>query len=325
MRFAFTEEQRIFQSILRDLLAEECSPKALREASRDPGARSRDRLRRLAELGLTGIPASEVHGGLGGDEVDLVLALEETGYACLPEPAAEAYVVSTLLRGTDLEGEWLARIVSGDALVTIGPRSAVPFAGGADLVLIADADGTAGLEPGFSATAKPSLDPTRPLFEVAGERTSLPASFDDVLDRAAFAVAAQLVGVGRRVVEMAADYAKDRRQFGVPIGSFQAVKHLLADAHLAVEFAAPVVYRAAWSLARGDPNRSRDASMAKAMASDAALAACRAGLQVHGAIGYTEEHDLHLWLKRGLSLASSWGDAARHRERVRGALLRRRV
>jgi alkylation response protein AidB-like acyl-CoA dehydrogenase len=105
------------------------------------------------------------------------------------------------------------------------------------------------------------------------------------------------------------------------VGSFQAVKHLLAGAHLAVEFARPVVYRAAWSLARDEPTRGRDASMAKAMASEAATVAARAALQVHGAIGYTEEHELHRWLKRAFALAGAWGDASRHRERVKDALL----
>ena len=135
---------------------------------------------------------------------------------------------------------------------------------------------------------------------------------------------AVLVGVADRLVTMAAQYAEDRMQFGKPIGSFQAVKHHLADALVRVEFARPVVYRAAWSLSEGEPDARLHASMAKALASDAAALAARTALQVHGAIGYTWEHDLHLWMKRAWSLAADWGDAAAHRARVLESLLARR-
>ena len=115
---------------------------------------------------------------------------------------------------------------------------------------------------------------------------------------------------------MAATYAKERHQFGRPIGSFQAVKHLLANARVALEFARPATYRAAWSLAAAQPTLSHDASMAKAMASDAAELAARVALQVHGAIGYTWECDLHFFLKRTWALTRAWGDAATHRRLV---------
>ena len=131
---------------------------------------------------------------------------------------------------------------------------------------------------------------------------------------------AQLVGVSRRLLDLTVGYVAERRQFGVPIGSQQAVKHHLADAALQLQFAAPAVYRAAWSLSTGDANASRDVSMAKAMASDAARLVGRKALQVHGAIGYTVEYDLHLYFKRAEALARSWGDAAWHRSRVADAL-----
>jgi alkylation response protein AidB-like acyl-CoA dehydrogenase len=142
-----------------------------------------------------------------------------------------------------------------------------------------------------------------------------------VTARGATAAGAVLVGVADRLVTMAAEYAKDRSQFGRAIGSFQAVKHHLANAFVRLEFARPVVYRAAWSLDEGEPTAGRDASMAKAIASDAASLAARVALQVHGAIGYTWEHDLHLWMKRAWSLGSSWGDAGWHRARVLGQLV----
>jgi alkylation response protein AidB-like acyl-CoA dehydrogenase len=140
-------------------------------------------------------------------------------------------------------------------------------------------------------------------------------------DRGAIAVAAQLCGAATRVIDMTVEYAKARRQFGVPIGSFQAVKHHCADALLMVEYARPLVYRGAYSLSVEDPDRSVHASMAKAYASDAARLAARVGLQVHGAIGYTAEHDLQLWMKRAWALSTAWGDAPYHRRRVADAVL----
>ena len=135
-------------------------------------------------------------------------------------------------------------------------------------------------------------------------------------DRAAAGTAALLIGLADRMLAMAAAYAKERHQFGKPIGSFQAVKHLLANARVALEFARPATYRAAWSLATAQPTLSHDASMAKAMASDAADLAARVALQVHGAIGYTWECDLHFFLKQTWALSRAWGDAATHRRLV---------
>jgi alkylation response protein AidB-like acyl-CoA dehydrogenase len=123
------------------------------------------------------------------------------------------------------------------------------------------------------------------------------------------------------MLAIAGDYARDRRQFGQPIGAFQAVKHLMADALLKVEFARPAIYRAAWSFANDTPDRARDVSMAKSLASDAALKAARSALQVHGAIGYTWECDLQLYMKKAWALAPAWGSASSHRRRVADAVL----
>ena len=129
-----------------------------------------------------------------------------------------------------------------------------------------------------------------------------------------------LIGLGQAMLDLTVSYATERQQFGVPIGSFQAVKHHLADAALALEFARPAVWRAAWSVAHAEATRARDVSMAKAMASDAAELVGRKALQCHGAIGYTVEANLHLYLKRTWALARAWGDAAHHTDRVADAL-----
>jgi len=167
---------------------------------------------------------------------------------------------------------------------------------------------------------QPSVDRARRLVRVSdlGEPTG---EVDDPFDRMVFGTAALLVGLAKRLTAMTVDYAKERQQFGQPIGGFQAVKHHLASTHLAIEFAAPAVYRAAWSLANDQPTVPRDVSMAKAMAGDAAEQAARVALQVHGAIGYTFESDLHLWMKRVWALSPAWGDAAFHRRRVADAVI----
>jgi alkylation response protein AidB-like acyl-CoA dehydrogenase len=204
--------------------------------------------------------------------------------------------------------------------------SAVSGAPSADLFLLErDRELHAVPAPAVTLRARPVLDGSRRLAVVEWEpspSTLVVSGFEaeEVLaqleQRAAMGTGAVLVGVADRLLSMAAQYAKERSQFGKPIGSFQAVKHHLADALVRVEFARPMVYRAAWSLSVGERDAGLHASMAKAMASEAATLAARTALQVHGAIGYTWEHDLQLWMKRAWALAASWGDAATHRARV---------
>ncbi len=251
---------------------------------------------------------------------------------------------------------WLEGIAAGTVTAAVGPvpggASAVPIAGadGADLLVLYSGGGGAGPRgpvahgapagPGGpeihivesqSVTVRTisSLDPTRRLGipHWAPTPDSLMASGDtaaaaigNLLDRAAVATAAEMLGLTATMVDTAAAYAKERRQFGSPIGSFQAVKHLLAGAQVALEFARPVVYAAAWAVDQGAADASRSSSTAKAYASDAAVEAARVSLQVHGAIGYTWECDLHLFLKRAWALSESWGSAADHRRVVLDSL-----
>ena len=310
----------------------------------------------LAELGAPALVVPEASNGLGLSDVDLVGVLEEAGYACLPEPLLEtaalaAPTLSALLPDPAAQAA-LAALVEDDAVVAVGgidvtadgiaspsevsadgmlrtPR----VVGGrdADVLLLAARDDESGWQlhavPAASCVIEPTpaLSPARDLSTV-----HWPLSSDTLLaygvaaeaaggllaDRAAAGTAAVLVGLADRMVTMAAHYAKERHQFGKPIGSFQAVKHLLANARVALEFARPATYRAAWSLASAQPTLTHDASMAKAMASDAADLAARVALQVHGAIGYTWECDLHFFLKQAWALSRAWGDAATHRRIV---------
>jgi alkylation response protein AidB-like acyl-CoA dehydrogenase len=311
VRFAFTDEQLAMSAAVRDFLAKECPPAVVREAWANADGRS-GLWRKLGDLGVLGVLAPEEQGGLGGDMLDLVPLLEETGRAALPEPVVEHAAVAVPL----LPDAAVARAATGEITVTVGiPGSElVPYATSADFVLL---DGAL-VEPiRLALQREPSVDGSRRLFGVDNQLRIE----DDTFDRGALGTAAQLLGSAQWMLDTTVEYAKERKQFGVAIGSFQAVKHKLTDVRLALEFARPVVYRAAYSIARYDPDRATHVSMAKAYASEAALLAARHALQVHGAIGYSYEHDLHLWLKRSWALAAAWGDAAFHRDRVGRAIL----
>jgi len=296
---------------VRSFLENECPPKVVRDAWTNDTGRS-GLWPRLGEMGVLGVLAPEECGGLGGDFRDLVLLLEETGRAALPEPIVEHAAVAVPL----LEGDRAPAAAAGGVTITVAPPSGLlPYGADADLVLVGDAF----LEPrALSLRPHESVDGSRRPLAMTTPPNSISHA---VTEQAALGVAAQLIGLTDRMLTMTVDYAKERHQFGVPIGSFQAVKHHLANVALALEFARPLVYRAAWSMAHGDNARFVHVGMAKARASEAALLAARAALQVHGALGYTTEYDLHLWMKRAWALAASWGDAAWHGDQVGRAIL----
>ncbi len=344
MHFAFDENQLEFRAQLRAFAEKQCSAADIREAWDSPLGWSRPRWAALAEMGVVGITVPEEFGGMGLGLVDAVAVLEEAGRAGLPEPLVETMALGVPVladapgqQGAVLRARWLGGVADGGVRIAVGTASmpVVPGAEGAELLLL-ERDGELHAVPaaGVALTARPALDGSRRLAQVAWEpspSTLVVSGFEaaEVLaalgDRAAMGVGAVLVGVADRLIAMAAQYAKERSQFGKPIGSFQAVKHQLADALVRIEFARPMVYRAALSLHEGDRDASLHASMAKAMASDAATVAARTALQVHGAIGYTWEHDLHLWMKKAWALSAAWGDAPTHRARVLEILLARRA
>lgn len=304
MRFAFSEDQIAFRDAFRSVLVEACGPTVVRNSwvSRPEGL-----WQNLGDLGLLSVEVSEDGGGLGLGASDQILLSEEAGYAALPLPYLETVALAPLL---DHEP---------GAVLTLG-TDLVADADIADVVVVVR-DGLAHrvLEP--TLTPRKSVDGARRLFEVVGTLEALDLDVVRLEARAALGSAAACVGLGRKVLDMAVDYAKVRNQFGKAIGSFQAVQHHLVDARLALEFAAPLVYRAAWSLDAGDPDASLHVAMAKTLAAGAADTACRKSLQVHGAIGYTVEYDLHLYMKRAWALQRSWGDAATHCARVSEHLL----
>jgi alkylation response protein AidB-like acyl-CoA dehydrogenase len=339
MRFAFGPEQNMFRDTARDLLAKHCPPAAVRGAWAERSGRVPGLWARLAEVGLVGLTVPEAFGGLGMGELDLVQILEEAGRAALAEPLLETTAVGAPLlldaAPTALREAWLPRVAAGEAVIAVGLDGSryVAFASEADL-LILEHQGELHAVPraDVALTAQPSVDGSRRLASVAWTPTAstrfatgqgAKRARDAAFDRGALAASAELIGLARRMLDMTVEYVKVRRQFGVPIGSFQAVKHHLADALVAIELARPVVVRAAYSLAHADPAGSVHVSMAKSQASEAALLVARAALQCHGAIGYTVEYDLHLWMKRAWALAAAWGDAASHRARVGAVVFNR--
>jgi alkylation response protein AidB-like acyl-CoA dehydrogenase len=232
-------------------------------------------------------------------------------------------------------GEFEMEAQTGDGGVVLdGEKVLVLDAAAADFLLVATADGKRHLvdrdQSGVSITQEPSIDPTRRVYsvrfegvEVPSERT-LPAEQEDylpVLQRMCVAISAELTGIAQRTMEMAVEYAKERQQFGRPIGSYQAVSHRCAQMLLETEGARSATYYAAWAADASPDDLPLAASMAKAYASDAGWRVANASLQVHGGIGFTWEHDLHLWLKRAKVDAAIFGDAHWHREQVATAIL----
>jgi alkylation response protein AidB-like acyl-CoA dehydrogenase len=330
MHFAFTEDQLLFRDTVRDFLANECKPELVRAAWEGDTGRIPGLWGKLAEMGVVALTAPERAGGLGMDEVDLVLLLEEAGRAALPEPLAEqtAVAIPTLRdHGGDRGSAWLEKVAAGEALVGVGLAGPyVLYGEQADALLLATDDELHLVDASAVAfTPQRSVDYSRRLASVEwspSAETLLASGPDanqavaDAFDRGALAAAAQCVGIAQQLIDVTVDYVGQREQFGKVVGSYQAVKHHLANALIAVEFARPLVYVAAYAVANSTPHRSREVSMAKAVASDAVDLAARVALQCHGAIGYTFEYDLHLWMKRGWALAAAYGDAAFHRDRV---------
>ena len=357
MRFAFTDDQLAFRDAVADLLAKECPPEVVRAAWPDgtdahgarkgEGARAdADRVAKvwsdLAEMGVLGIGVSEANGGLGMAEDDWVLLAEETGYTALPHPFVEtACVVAPLLDDTDDPHGVLAELLDGSRQAGAVPLTSalVPWGDAVSYLVSLDRGrgGDAGwvarrIEGGLAVGDTPEQRRTLADAVDAGRRVvklgawqadqgfAMGTIAERAFDRGALGTAAQLVGLGRRMLDLTVAYAIERKQFGVAIGTQQAVKHHLADAAMKLRFAAPVVYAAAWELSTGAPTASRTVSTAKALASDAARFTAAQALQCHGAIGYTVEYDLHLYLKRAEALSRTWGDAAWHRRRVATAL-----
>jgi alkylation response protein AidB-like acyl-CoA dehydrogenase len=287
MRFELTEDQRDFAASLDRLLAGADTAKIARawaEGEHEPGLKLWSR---LAEQGVTMLATEAT-------PVELCVAFEALGRYAVPGPWVESAAYLPVALG---------RAVEGIGTVSVAPH--VPLALDAD---VADEVYVGSTPATGVGSMHVSVDRTRRLFAVTGEGEPDRAAFD----LAVLATSAQLLGLGERLLADSVTYVKQRRQFGRPIGSYQAIKHALADVRIALDFAGPLLHAAA--LGEISP------SAAKVAAGDAAYLASRTGLQVHGAIGYTQEFDLSIWITKVRALVGAWGTPAWHRGRLRQEL-----
>ncbi len=335
MDFTFTEEQQMMAAALRELTADLCAPQVLRALFDGEDAGAAERWQRLGELGLFGVRAPAASGGLALADADFVLLAEEAGRAALPEPLCEqaAVAVPALAELADVPAAaaLLPRAASGEARIAVAhpqnPLVNVPP--GLSHWLLCTPQAIV-LAPVGAVTAAPraSVDAGRRLLEpdlaatgvtlASGARAAAVAA--RVLNRGSVFSAAQCLGLSERMLALAADYARERVQFGKPIGAYQAVKHHLASVAVKLEFARPVVYAAVTRLAGIDARTDACASHAKLAAGDAADLAARTAIQVHGAMGYSWELDLHFFMKRAWALAGAFGERSFHARRLQALL-----
>jgi len=352
MQFGLSESQEFLRDSARKFFAGECPAAEVRrlmetETAFDPALWSK-----LTHQGYTGIIFPEEYGGVGLGKVELILLMEEAGRALLPGPffstVAFAGSVLDVVASPEHKKKYLAPICHGSARATVavleasaswnlasiqlsstkgkltGEKLFVSDAAAADFLLLVARDGVFLVEakaPGLKISPMASMDFTRKVYTVQfnntpaekiGEAGALPRAFDI----ATTALCAEMVGGMQRSLDITVEYAKTRKQFGKPIGMFQAVQHQCADMYLETESARSAVYYAAWALEENMPDAAAAVSIAKMYASDASRTVGNRGIQVHGGMGFTWENDLHLYYRRAKSSETAFGDATFHRERL---------
>ena len=332
MQFDFSQDAKDLAAGAREFLSGEFSPAYVRSVWDGDTGHDAKKWRQLAETGFVGVAIAEEMGGLGMGDVEMALLLEEAGRANVTEPLLEVAAIAAPtiaeFAADEVAGEWLPRIASGEAIVAVqlGDNPLVVHADAAEALLV-EVDGAMHLTTDFTATRQKSLDHSRRVFTVeatTGPDTLLtedPGAAAKAFDRAAAATASWLNGMCAQLVEMSVAYVKEREQFGRPVGSFQAVKHLLAETVLEAETSRAAAWYAAYAVQHDLPDRVEAVSVAKSYASDAAKLVNTNALQAFGGIGFTWEHDLHLWLKRGKALEGVYGTATWHRERIADLIL----
>jgi alkylation response protein AidB-like acyl-CoA dehydrogenase len=322
MNFDFSDDQQEIKRTARDLLASRSSFAAVRAAA-ESGEPDVALWQELCALGWPGIAISEEHGGQGLGLVELAVLLEELGYAVAVTPMLGSALAALAIEhgGDDAQRErWLPGLAAGTLRGALGPVDGpVPDAPGADVIVLVEADGGARLVAGADARVEvvETIDPTRAYGRVetsAGEPIGAAG-----VDRAAIAVSAELVGVTQRALDLTLAYVKERKQFDVPVGAFQAVSHRCAQMLLGVESARSATYYAAWASDAGeggDDRLAEGASLAKAAASEAGRDVTASAIQAHGGIGFTWEADVHWLYKRAQLDATLLGGAGAHRRRL---------
>ncbi len=318
MDFDLSKPQKLLRESAREFLARECKAERVRAAMATETADDRALFAAAADQGWTALIVPEAHGGLGLGYVELAVVCEEMGRACMPGPLfATIVATSAIVRAGSEEQKqrWLEPIGAGEMRATLAlGNEFVLDAGVADLIVRFTDDGLDEVEKkGVRRT--PSMDETRKLYSIDAP-AGTGARNEGALDVARVALCAEMVGGMQWILETSVDYAKTRQQFGKVIGSFQAVQHQCADMLLLTESARSATLYAAWALTHGDPGAALATSIAKAYCSDAYREVANRGVQVHGGIGFTWEHDLQLYYKRSKASETTFGDATFHRERI---------
>ena len=352
MQFGLSESQQILKDTARKFFAGECPVATVRKLMETETGFDAALWAKMAEQGFTGVTVPEEHGGMGLGAVELVLLMEEAGYALLPGPffstVALASSVIDALGTAAQKGKYLSPIAAGKARSTValvepggswdpaqirlspardrltGTKLFVTDAAAADFLVVVAQNGifvVDGKAAGLRIEPMKGMDLTRKIYSVEfkntpAEKLGGPGELARALDTATAALAAEMTGGMQRVLETTVAYAKTRKQFGKPIGIFQAVQHLCADMYLETESSRSAAYYASWALQENVPDAAKAVSIAKMYASDASRTVGNRGIQVHGGMGFTWENDLHLYYRRAKASETMLGDATFHRERI---------
>jgi len=352
MQFGLSESQQMLKNNARKFFAGECPMEEVRRLMETETAYDKALWQKIAEQGYTGIIFPEEFGGVGLGKVELALLMEEAGRALLPGPffstVALAGAAVDAVANAESKKKYLAPICAGDARSTVafleasaswnvpdfqmgaangnltGEKLFVPDAEVADFIVVIARNGIFAVPSkaaGMRITPMLGMDLTRKLYRIEfrntpAERIGDVSALAKGLDIATVALVCELVGGMQRTLDITVEYAKMRKQFGKPIGMFQAVQHQCADMYLETESSRSAAYYAAWALEEGAPDASVAVSIAKMYASDAARTVGNHGIQVHGGMGFTWENDVHLYYRRAKSSETALGDSTFHRERI---------
>jgi alkylation response protein AidB-like acyl-CoA dehydrogenase len=352
MQFGLSDSQRLLEDSARKFFATECPMAHVRRLMETDTAYDGALWSKMTEQGFTGIIFPEEYDGAGLGTVELILLMEETGRALLPGPFFSTVVLAggvlNAIGTAEQKKKHLAPICRGERRSTVailessaswelasvqisavngklnGEKLFVPDAAVADSIFVVARNGVFAVDadaPGIHIEQMSAMDLTRKVYSVRFENTPAeklgdPAGLEKALDVATAALAAELVGGMQRTLDITVEYAKTRKQFGKPIGIFQAVQHQCADMYLETESSRSAAYYAAWALQENAPDAALAVSIAKMYASDASRAVGNRGIQVHGGMGFTWENDLHLYYRRAKSSETMLGDATFHRERI---------
>jgi alkylation response protein AidB-like acyl-CoA dehydrogenase len=352
MQFGLSESQEFLKDSARKFFAGECPSAEMRRLMETDTAYDAALWSKLTDQGYTGIIFPEAYGGVGLGKVELMLLMEEAGRALLPGPFFSTVVLAgsvlDAVTSPALKQKYLAPICRGEARSTVaileanaswnprdiqltasngkltGEKYFVSDAAIADFIIVVARNGVFLVDakaPGLKISPMSTMDLTRKLYVVEfnnapAEEIGATTNLERAFDVATSALSAELVGGMQRTLDITVEYAKTRKQFGKPIGTFQAVQHQCADMYLETESSRSAVYYAGWALEENSPDASTAVSIAKMYASDAARTVGNRGIQIHGGMGFTWENDVHLYYRRAKGSETAFGDATFHRERI---------